>query len=76
MQDKWIREVPLVELIYHLNQATKVGNQELINKLAYEIAYRIYIPSETRETTFEDLIFKFGYKIINNQEVKRRRLTK
>ena len=55
-----IRFMPLNTLITELAQARHNQDQELINMLALEIAYRVYIPFNN-EKTYEELLLDLGY---------------
>lgn len=49
-----------VELVTLLTEAINVGNQELINMYAYELATRLYVPNTGY--TFEEILEGFGYR--------------
>ena len=57
--DKPIYEMTLLELVMSMNEAE---DQELINRLALEITYRMYVPFESK--TFEELLVENGYRVI------------
>lgn len=63
-----IRTTPTAILINELCNEEEVGNQKEINNIAYELAYRLYVPNDT--VTFEDLLVKFGYKRIERHQKK------
>ena len=63
---KNIREVSLVGLI-ELMVANK-ENQEIVNEIAKEITYRMYIPF--KDKTFEELLVENGYREIDNKKGK------
>lgn len=63
---KDIREVSLVGLI-ELMVANK-ENQEIVNEIAKEITYRMYIPF--KDKTFEELLVENGYREIENKKGK------
>lgn len=55
-----LRTTPTCILINELIKADNENNQKIVNIIAYELAYRIYIPND--EITFEKLLYDFGYK--------------
>lgn len=63
---KDIREVSLVGLI-ELMVANK-ENQEIVNEIAKEITYRMYIPFG--EKTFEEMLIENGYRVIEKGNKK------
>lgn len=57
-----------IELVTLLTEAMNEKNQELINKYAYELTLRLYVPG--CNYAFEDILEGFGFKKIekeNNQ---------
>lgn len=57
--DKPVYEMSLIELVMTMNEAK---DQEIINRLALEITYRMYVPFEDK--TFEELLVQNGYRVI------------
>lgn len=62
---KKVHEMDFNELV-ELIQETE--NQELINRLALEITYRLYVPFKSK--TFEELLIENGYRIIEENKNK------
>jgi len=54
------RTMPTVMLIDLIAVASHNGDQEKVNDIALELVKRIYVPNA--ETTFEELLYKFGYR--------------
>lgn len=54
-----IKQTPTVNLVHILCEAT---DQDIINRVAYELACRIYVPDNNQGVTFEQLLNDFGYK--------------
>ena len=67
---KDIKKMPTNELINILCEAE---DQFIINRVAYELTCRIYVPNKTNET-FENMLYRFGYKNEENivGEIKRK----
>lgn len=61
-----LRTTPLVQLPELLLTAEEKGDQLLVNLIAMEIAYRLYVPN--KGISFEELITQFGYKEIQKEE--------
>ena len=68
MREFDIKTTSTIELANYLDKATKKQDQSLINCLAYELAYRIYIPNT--KVSFDDLLNHFGYKRIEKEQDK------
>jgi hypothetical protein len=68
-----LRTTPTTKLIDLIKYAEQLGNQEVVNAIAYELAYRVYVPN--KEITFESVLFDFGYREIPKIE-ETHRLTK
>lgn len=58
----------LTATLIHILCETK--EQSMINMVAYELAYRIYVP-DNKMKTFEELLTEFGYKTEEKQPVKK-----
>lgn len=58
-----IKTIPTVELVNILCEAQ---DQEIINRIAYELTCRIWVPNKSNET-FEEMLEKFGYKQTNEK---------
>ena len=65
-----IKTTPTVILVHILSEAT---DQNIINKIAYELACRVYVPDNSQGITFEQLLNDFGYKT-EEEKVKKLRL--
>ena len=65
-----LRTVSTALLIDVLENSIKNNDQEIVNAIAYELAYRIYVPNHTE--SFEDLLLKLGYKEIEQKTKKLR----
>jgi len=59
-----LKTVPTSKLVHILCEEE---NQHVINAIAYELACRIYVPNNS-QTTFEELLEKFGYKTIEEEK--------
>ena len=68
MREFDIKTTSTIELANYLDKATKKQDQSLINRLAYELAYRVYIPNT--KVSFDDLLNHFGYKRIEKEQNK------
>lgn len=55
-----IRTIPTAQLINAIGMFEQEGNQSMVNAIAKELAYRIWVPNA--ETSFEDMMKSFGYK--------------
>lgn len=55
------------ELVNLLTGAMKIGNQDLINIYAKELATKLYVPNENY--TFEEILEGFGYKENNSRQI-------
>jgi hypothetical protein len=51
------------EIVKCLMEAMKLKDQTLINKYAYELAERLYMPSIA--SNFDELLYGFGYREID-----------
>lgn len=60
---KPIYEMSLLELVMSMNEAQ---DQVLINRLALEITYRLYVPF--KDKTFEELLVENGYRVIEKEK--------
>jgi len=58
-----IKTTSTAELI---NILCETQDQDIINRIAYELTCRIWVPNKSDET-FEEMLEKFGYKQINNK---------
>ena len=65
-----IKTTPTVILVHILSEAT---DQNIINRIAYELACRVYVPDNSQGITFEQLLNDFGYKT-EEEKVKKLRL--
>jgi hypothetical protein len=64
-----MKKLTTIELLNKLKiESLKGDNQELINKLAVELANRIYISN--KKQTYKDLLDQLGYKEINTKHRK------
>ena len=59
-----IKTTPTVTLFHILCEAT---DQTVINMIAYELACRVYVPDNSQQITFEQLLNDFGYKTIKKE---------
>ena len=66
-----IKTIPTAKLVHILCEVT---DQDIINRIAYELACRIYVPNNSQGTTFEDLLTNFGYKIEEKENSKKLKL--
>lgn len=57
-----VREMSTVALLNHLILANKANDQSTVNHIAYELAYRTYIPNTG--ISFDDLLKQYGYQAI------------
>ena len=62
-----LRKTSTVKLIDYIAIASKEGNQYWVNKFAYELATRVYVPGNS-VSTFEELLEKFGYKVFDEEK--------
>lgn len=69
MDNSFLKTVSTIELVRLINEASNKGEQNLVNIIAYELAYRIWVPN--KETTFEEMLKSFGY--ISPQETKEKK---
>jgi len=60
-----LRKISTVDLIDVIADATVKQDQYTVNAVALELAKRIYVPNQT--TTFEELLYKFGYRDENKK---------
>lgn len=65
---KDIRTTSTVELLELLDKPEIKKDQSLVNTLAYELTYRVYIPEGKQ--TFEEILYSFGYKKVEKQKNK------
>ena len=65
-----IKTTPTVILVHILSEAT---DQNIINRIAYELACRVYVPDNSQGITFEQLLNDFGYKT-KEEKIKKLRL--
>lgn len=63
-----MNEIPTCDLVNLLEKSIKIGEQALINKYAYELTCRLYVPYSW--CTFEQMLESFGYKEINKYDSK------
>lgn len=61
-----IKTIPTAKLVHILCDVT---DQDIINRIAYELTCRIYVPNNG-ETTFEEMLSSFGYKDIEKENTK------
>lgn len=63
-----MRDIKTCDLIELLTKAIREQNQELINKCAYELTVRLYVPK--KGYSFDDILEGFGYKeIIDDKQI-------
>ena len=62
MNEMQIRTIPTVQLINAIGMFEQEGNQSMVNLIAKELAFRIWVPNE--RITFDELAAEFGYKSI------------
>lgn len=55
------------ELVNLLTGAMKIGNQDLINIYAKELATKLYVPNENY--TFQEVLEGFGYKEDDSRQI-------
>lgn len=60
MNEMQIRTIPTAQLINVIGVFEQQGDQSMVNRIAKELAYRIWVPNA--ETTFEEMMKQFGYK--------------
>lgn len=53
-----IKTTSTVELV---NILCETQDQDLINRIAYELTCRIWVPNKSNKT-FEEMLYEFGYK--------------
>ena len=61
-----MKELTTAEIVTLLTQAMNEQNQEKINKYAYQLTLRIYVPGT--DYAFEDILEGFGYKKIEEPD--------
>ena len=66
-----IRTIPTVQLVNAIGQFEQQGNQQMVNMIAKELTYRIWVPN--KETSFEEMMVSFGYKEIEPPKALRRK---
>lgn len=65
-----MEKLTIIELLNKLKlESLKGDNQELINELAVELANRIYVSDESKQS-YTDLLDQLGYKEINTKHRK------
>ena len=64
-----LNTIPTVRLIDLITAYGKENNQTMVNLIACELTRRIYVPN--KGTTFDDMAYRFGYREIKEQEIKR-----
>lgn len=64
-----IRVSPTTLLVNSLTENIEKGDQNTVNILAYELAYRIYCPFNGQKT-FEEVLTSLGYKTIEKDKPK------
>jgi hypothetical protein len=64
-----IRTSPTTLLVNRLTEYADKGDQQAVNIVAYELAYRIYCPFNGQKT-FEDVLTSLGYKQIEKDKPK------
>jgi len=67
-----IRTIPTAQLVNAIGQFEQQGNQEMVNLIARELTYRIWVPN--KETSFEDMMRSFGYKDIEKPKTLGRKM--
>ena len=55
-----LKTTPTVRLIDIITKAEQDGDQDLVNIIAWELAFRIYVPNP--EKSIGELAQEFGYK--------------
>lgn len=55
-----LRATPTVQLIDILKQAENIGEQGMVNIIAYELTCRIYVPYSGAD--FDSILGTFGFK--------------
>ena len=64
-----MQELKTMSTVDLINLICNIKDQLLINKIAYELTCRIYVPNQ--EKTFEEMLYSFGYvKEVNKQLIK------
>lgn len=71
MNNQALKTTPTVQLIDILTRAEKEGDQDLVNIIAWELAFRIYVPNP--ETTIGEMAVEFGYKGPEEKTLGRRK---
>lgn len=61
-----LSKMPLVQFPTLMTQAAEMGDQSLLNILAYEVTTRLYIPNQDK--SFEEMLRTFGYKEIEIEQ--------
>ena len=59
MNNNTLKTTPTVKLIDLLEKASNEGSQSMVNMIAWELAYRIYVPNP--EKSIGQLAQEFGY---------------
>lgn len=60
MNEIELRTIPTVQLVNAIGAFEQQGDQAMVNRIAKELAYRIWVPNS--ETSFEEMMRSFGYK--------------
>ena len=61
-----MKELTTAEIVTLLTQAMNEQDQERINKYAYQLTLRIYVPES--DYSFEEILAGFGYKKIEEPD--------
>lgn len=56
-----------IDLLNRLKEAMFLGEQSIINIIAYEIVCRLYVPYNDK-ITFEEMLESYGYQKIEKKE--------
>lgn len=65
-----LHTTPLVNLLNLIDEFSKENDQEAINVIAFELAYRTYIPFNSKGISFDDLLLEYGYKPKEKDNIK------
>jgi hypothetical protein len=69
-----LRTTPLKELINLMEVAAVTSDQSLLNKVAYEVTTRLYIPES--EKSFDEMLVEFGYSLEESEPQKQKTFTR
>jgi hypothetical protein len=69
-----LRTTPLKELINLMEVAAVTSDQSLLNKVAYEVTTRLYIPES--EKSFDEMLVEFGYSLEESELQKQKTFTR